>query len=168
VFDSLLNTLKQGDTTAVVLLVLAVLVVFLLIGWIVQAVRLRRLNRQIKALTRGMEDRNLEEVLFGHLDVVDQTVKRMDALEQAVAVLQAQMPGCLQRVSLVRYDAFEDVGGEQSFSLALLDGHGDGVLLTSVYSRMDIRVYAKAIREGRASHALSQEEQRALRQSAPG
>jgi len=88
------------------------------------------------------------------------------SLEQAVAVLQAQLPSCLRQANLIRYDAFEDVGGEQSFSLALLDAHGDGVVLTSVYSRMDVRVYAKAIRNGQASHALSKEEERALREVA--
>jgi hypothetical protein len=88
----------------------------------------------------------------------------MEELEQAVAVLQAKMPNCLQKAAVIRYDAFEDVGGEQSFSLALLNGEGDGVILTSVYSRIDVRVYAKAIQNGRSSHALSQEEERALRQ----
>jgi hypothetical protein len=139
------------------------LVALLLIGWLAMFLRLRRLSRQIAALTRGVDGRNLEEVLAAHLETVAQTSRRMDALEQAVAVLQAQMPTCLRYASLIRYDAFEDVGGEQSFSLALLDERRNGVVLTSVYSRLDVRVYAKAIRNGQASHALSEEEARALR-----
>ena len=83
-----------------------------------------------------------------------------------MGVVQAQIPTCLQRSHLVRYDAFEDVGGEQSFSLALLNAQNDGVVITSVHSRMDSRVYAKYIQAGRASHALSQEEQRLLRELA--
>jgi hypothetical protein len=142
---------------------LTALVTLLLIGWLVLALRVRHLSRQVTALTRGVEGQNLEGVLTAHLETVAQTVRRMETLEQAVGILQAQMPSCLSQVSLVRYDAFEDVGGEQSFSLALLDGQGDGVVLTSVYSRMDVRVYAKAIRNGQASHALSEEERRALR-----
>src|SRR5438309_7485650 len=112
------------------------------------ALRVRRLNRQIQALTRGVDGSNLEEVLTAHLETVAQTVRRMETLEQAVGVLQAQIPNCLQRFHLERYDAFDDVGGEQSFSVALLDARGDGVVLTSVYSRMDVRVYAKSIRNG--------------------
>jgi hypothetical protein len=66
-------------------------------------------------------------------------------------------------VGLVRYDAFEDVGGQQSFSLAMLDALQNGIILTSVYSRSDVRVYAKAVRQGQPSHPLSEEEQQALR-----
>lgn len=164
--ENVLKTLREGgDTTAILLLVLTALVVLLLLGWIGLLVSVRRQRRMIAALARGMEGRNLEEVLIGHMDTVEQTVRRMEALEQAVGVLQAQMPGCLQRVNMVRFDAFEDVGGEQSFAVAMLDGRGDGIVLTSVYSRMDVRVYAKSIQKGQASHALSKEEERAVRAS---
>ena len=163
--DSVRTFLQHGDNVAFILLALAALLLLLLLAWLGMALRLRRLNRQLTALTRGSEGRNIEEVLSAHLDTVHTTVKRMEVLEQAVAVLQAQMPSCLQHAHLIRYDAFEDVGGEQSFSLALLDARGNGVVLTSVYSRMDVRVYAKAIQDGRASHALSDEESRVLRES---
>jgi hypothetical protein len=156
----------HGHTAALLILALMALVALLLIGWLWLALRVRRLGRQVQALTRGVEGENLAGVLHAHLDTVAQTVRRMEALEQAVAVLQAQLPSCLRQANLIRYDAFEDVGGEQSFSLALLDAHGDGVVLTSVYSRMDVRVYAKAIHNGQASHALSKEEERALREVA--
>jgi hypothetical protein len=152
-----------GNTATILLLTLSGLVLLLLIGWVLLGLRIRRLNRQLTALTRGADGQNLEQTLVAHLESVDQTVKRMDRLEQAVGVLQAQVPGCLQRLNIVRYDAFDDVGGEQSFSLAVLDAHGDGVVVTSVYSRLDNRVYAKEIRGGRASRTLSQEEERALR-----
>lgn len=146
----------------VILIALTALLAFciLLMGF-----RLRGMNCRLQSLTRGLENQNLEEVLNTYLDRVDGAVHRMDILEQAVAVLQAQLPGCLQRFSMVRYDAFEDVGGEQSFSVAMLDAQGDGILLTSVYSRMDNRVYAKSIQNGRASHTLSAEEEHALRTS---
>ena len=161
--ENLVRALTQGENAAVILLSLAALVFLLLIGWLLLALRLRRQARQLTALTRGMNDHNLEQVLTAHMDMVAASVRRMEALEQAVGVLQAQLPGCLQRVHMVRYDAFDDVGGEQSFSVALLNAHGDGVVLTSVYSRQDVRVYAKAIEQGRPSHPLSQEEERALR-----
>ncbi len=162
--DIVRGDLLRGDNAALLLLTLTALVAFLLCAWIASAVRLRRLTLRLNALVRGGEGHNLEQTLNAHLDKVEQTERRMTALEQALATLQAQMPGCLQRVHLLRYDAFEDVGGEQSFSLALLNAQGDGLVLTSVYSRMDIRVYAKAIQDGRPSHTLSQEEERLLRE----
>ncbi|HLK56112.1 MAG TPA: DUF4446 family protein [Chthonomonadaceae bacterium] len=163
--DTVRTFFAHGDNVALTLLTLAALVALLLLGWLLMALRLRQFKGQLGALTRGSDGRNLEEVLTTHLDTVHATVARMEILEQAVAVLQAQMPSCLQQAHLIRYNAFDDVGGEQSFSLALLDGQGNGVVLTSVYSRMDVRVYAKAIRNGRASHPLSEEETRALRES---
>lgn len=160
--NSVRASLQLSDNAAALLFALLALVLLLILGWLMLAWLLARQNRRIHALTQGVEGSNLEEVLTAHLEKVKQAEQRMDVLEQAVAILQAQMPECLQRAHLVRYDAFEDVGGEQSFSLALLNRRGDGILLTSVYSRLDVRVYAKALRDGRASHALSQEEERVL------
>jgi hypothetical protein len=68
----------------------------------------------------------------------------------------------------VRYDAFEDVGGRLSFSCALLDDHGSGVVVTSINGRQDTRVYAKPIAEGRSAYNLSVEEDEAIRQALAG
>ena len=166
VFENVLSGLRRGDTPAVLLLALLVLTILLLFGFLMLLLRLRRLAARVEGLTAGADGVNLEETLTVHLESVAQAVRRMEILEQSVAVLQAQVPRCYQRASMVRYDAFEDVGGEQSFSLALLDAQGDGLVLTSVYSRTEVRVYAKSVQKGLASHALSHEEERALRQAA--
>jgi hypothetical protein len=160
--NSIRNYVHQGDHAAMLLVILAALIALLLIGVLLMCVQMLRLSRRISALTRGSDGSNLEQVLAAHLDAVERTGRRVDVVEQALAVLQAQIPQCMQRVNLIRYDAFDDVGGEQSFSFAITDQRGDGIILTSVYSRMDVRVYAKAIRNGRCSHALSEEEQRVL------
>lgn len=163
-FENVVHSLRAGDTLATLVLILAALVVLLLLGCLMLLVHVRRMQRRIHGMTRGVAG-NLEEMLGKHLDTVQGTSRRMDVLEQTVAVLQSQMPACLRHAHLIRYDAFEDVGGEQSFSLALLDAQGSGLVLTSVYSRNDVRVYAKAIQDGRASHALSQDEERLLHQA---
>jgi hypothetical protein len=62
----------------------------------------------------------------------------------------------------VRYDAFPDVGGEQSFSVALLDAAGSGMVLTGLYSRNDMRVYAKPVVGGSSPHSLTEEERKAI------
>lgn len=162
--ETIHKVLSTGDSIEIILMTLVILVCLLLIGWVALALRLRRVGRQINALNRGIDGQNLFEVLTTHLDTVDATVRRMDALEQAVGVLQAQVPGCLQSFHMVRYNAFEDVGGEQSFAIALLNGKGDGVLLTSVCSRQEVRIYSKSIQNGQASHPLSHEEERVLRE----
>jgi hypothetical protein len=68
-------------------------------------------------------------------------------------------------VALLRYDAFEDVGGRLSFSCAMLDEHGTGVVLTSINGRQETRVYAKPVAVGTSTYNLSAEEEEAIRQA---
>ena len=78
---------------------------------------------------------------------------------------QALVDGSVRHVALLRFDAFEDVGGRLSFSCALLDEHGTGVVLTSINGRQETRVYAKPVSEGHSSYNLSTEEAEAIRQA---
>ncbi len=69
---------------------------------------------------------------------------------------------CVRHVGLVRFSPFHDTGGDQSFALALLDGRGDGVVLTGLHSRHDSRLYAKPIEGGSSSYSLTTEEREAM------
>ena len=131
--------------------------------WALLMVRVGSLSRRLQRLTAGASGASLEKVLMDHLARVEEVDTRQRQVEQRVSALEERIPLCVQHVGLVRYDAFEDVGGQQSFSLAMLDDWQNGIILTSVYSRSDVRVYAKAVRQGKPSHPLSEEEQRALR-----
>ena len=111
----------------------------------------------------------LDDALRG---VLDGQAKKIDRLEQAVRTLnktdkqqQGLIEGSVSHVALLRYDAFEDVGGRLSFSCAMLDDHGTGVVLTSINGRQETRVYAKPITDGRSSYNLSSEEEEAIRQA---
>jgi len=113
-------------------------------------------------------DEALRGILEGH-------ARQLQRLESAVRSLNATdrrqeglIEGAVRRVGLVRYDAFEDVGGRLSFSCALLDDRGDGVVLTSINGRQDTRVYAKPIVEGKSRYNLSVEEEEAIRQALAG
>ena len=111
----------------------------------------------------------LDDALRG---VLDGQSRKIDRLEQAVRTLnktdgkqQTLIDGSVRHISLLRYDAFEDVGGRLSFSCAMLDGQGGGVVLTSINGRQETRVYAKPIANGRSSYNLSSEEEEAIRQA---
>jgi hypothetical protein len=111
----------------------------------------------------------MDEALRG---VLEEQAARIKRLEQAARVLNARdqkqqilIEGSVRRMSLLRYDAFEDVGGRLSFSCAMLDEHGTGVVLTSINGRQETRVYAKPIMEGASTHNLSAEEAEAIRQA---
>ena len=78
-------------------------------------------------------------------------------------MLEATGRRAIQRVGLVRFNPFEDTGGNQSFALALIDASGTGFVLSSLHTRTGTRVYAKAVSDGRSDGALSEEEAEALR-----
>ncbi len=89
------------------------------------------------------------------------------ALRQEVAALRAEARLALQHLAVVRYDAFPDVGGQLSWSLALLDDHGDGTVLTAIHGRNEARSYAKAIRGWSCDQPLSPEEEQAAERARP-
>jgi hypothetical protein len=81
---------------------------------------------------------------------------------RSVAERAGEQPGAIRNLALVRYDAFREMSGRMSFSLALLDDAGDGVAISAVCGAGDTRVYAKAVADGRGEHELSPEEQQAV------
>ncbi len=107
---------------------------------------------------------------------VSQLAQRLDGAEADLDSLRSGTPveprvtasplprgtAAISRIGLIRFDAFDDTGGAQSFALALVDDDGDGIVLTSLHSRPTTRVYVKAIRRGVADAPLSTEETRAL------
>jgi hypothetical protein len=88
-------------------------------------------------------------------------------LRQEVAALRAEAAGALRHLAVVRYDAFNDMGGHLSWSLALLDDGGDGVVLTSIHGRSDARTYAKNISAWTSQQQLSPEEEEAVTHARP-
>ncbi|MCD4523609.1 DUF4446 family protein [Nocardioides sp. cx-173] len=91
----------------------------------------------------------------------------VQGLRQEVAALRAEARGSLRHVAVVRYDAFGDMGGHLSWSLALLDDSGDGVVLTSIHGRSDARGYAKNISAWSCDQPLSPEEEEAIGHARP-
>ena len=130
--------------------------------------RTRRLGRRIDALTRGEEGKDLGAILDAHLDKVFAVSNEVDELTVRTAVAEANLRRSFQRIGLVRFNPFEDTGGNQSFALALLDANGDGVVFSSLHSRTGTRVYAKAVNGGRSETALSDEETQAVRDAMAG
>lgn len=86
-------------------------------------------------------------------------------VEKAVAARDSEIAGVLRNVALVRYDAFTDMSGRMSFSLAVLDERGDGVVLSAIAAHTDTRVYAKGVTAGAGEHELSPEERQAVEAS---
>ncbi len=110
----------------------------------------------------GLTGDEAVSALLGRIERIEQAVRTLHATDKRQQVL---IEGGVRRVALLRYDAFEDVGGRLSFSCALLDDHGTGVVVTSINGRQDTRVYAKPVAERTSTYNLSIEEEEAIRQA---
>jgi hypothetical protein len=114
----------------------------------------------------------MDDVLRGVLEGQSRQIERLEAAVRSLAATDRRQEGLIEgavsHVGLVRYDAFEDVGGRLSFSCAMLDDHGNGVVMTSINGRQDTRVYAKPIVDARSSYNLSVEEEEAIRRALAG
>jgi len=119
-------------------------------------------RRRWHTLLSGGDGARLEELLELHAQGHGVLERRTRDLEARVTELEEKGRSAKRYLGLVRYDAFEDVGGSQSFALAVYDENGDGAILTSIVGRTDCRVYAKPLVKMRSERKLSQEEQRAI------
>jgi hypothetical protein len=150
-----------------VMLALSALVLVLLVLVVYLAVRVRRLARMDSRAVDGETGRALKEELNACKKDLSALSDRLENVHGEHKNLEAQAQLCVQKVGFVRFDAFDDIGGEQSFTMALLDANNNGVVLSNVLSRVDSRVYAKRITGGTSEHTLSTEEQEAVRKASP-
>ena len=159
--------LTVEQLTLALLGVAAVALVALLLALFL-AMRLRRLTRQFAIVRGDGEERDIMTALGGSLKRLDAVDRRIDEVAAGQQELETIGRFSLQRFALVRYDAFEDMGGQMSFSAALLDDHGDGVVITSINGRSETRTYAKQIHRHDSEHNLSGEERAAIEAARSG
>ena len=150
------------DTSAIVTIALVIVTIALLAAVALLVVRVRRLERTLEGLTRGEDGTSVGAVVETHLDKVYAMGRQVDVLDVRASTLEREGRKAFQHLGLVRYNPFEDTGGNQSFVVALLDADGDGFILTSLHSRQATRMYAKPVRRGKSDASLSAEEVEAL------
>lgn len=122
-----------------------------------------RLRARLRRILSDDGPAGLDEVLAAQAARLGQLAERVDALNALERELEAASRLALQKVGLVRFNPFADSGGDQSFALALLDQAGSGIVLSSLHGRAETRIFAKTVTNGRSRHALSDEEQQAIR-----
>ena len=148
--------------TAMVALGAAVAAAVCLLLLLVVALRLRSLRRRLAAAFGDADAAEVLELLQRH-DVAMQTLREEQQQLHARATEQRDLlRRAVSQVGLVRYDAFEDMGGALSFSAALLDEHGDGLVLSAINGRSETRCYVKPLTGGTSDHNLSAEEVTAI------
>ena len=145
-----------------VIIGLAVITVILLVLYIINVVQMSELKKRYKIFMSGKNARNLEKTLIERLDQIDTLLEANAANENNIQKLFANMKFTFQKVGLVKYDAFNEMGGKLSFSLALLNEKEDGFVMNAVHSREGCYTYIKEIIAGNSIIVLSPEEKEAL------
>ena len=154
--DILINTINElipyiifGMIIIIILLFIMVIVLFKAVG---------RVEIKYKRLMKGTSNKNLEEILLERLDSVDEAKEVSEKALKECERLEIKLKDCIQKVAIMRYKAFENVGSDLSFSIAMLDDNNDGIILTGIYGRQESTTYAKPIDKGISRYDLSEEE----------
>ena len=143
---------------SVICVIFAVLVITVLC-------KLKALKRRIDSLSRGKDTESLEDIILNFFERVESLEEGEEMTRAALTAIKDNLKITYQKKGLVKYDAFREMSGALSYSLALLDKENNGVLISSMYSREGCYTYAKDVKNGKCKINLSEEEAEALKQA---
>lgn len=127
---------------------------------------LNRMQKRYKKMMTGVDDSaNLESMLLAHIDETRSVANENEKLREENRRIDALLKTALTRVGVVRFCAFENMGSDLSYAVAMLDSYNNGVVMSSLFGREDSRSYVKPIENGTSTYALTKEEQQALQEA---
>lgn len=148
--------------SGVIIGVLLVLVLALL-GWVAYlTITFRKYLKERQELIKKAKGKGLDEILVRQLKRLEKSEDAIQELKKRADSLDINAEISITKVGVVRYNPFRDTGGDQSFSIALLNEKLDGVVISSMYGREGSRAFAKALHDGRSDHPLTDEENKAI------
>lgn len=157
--NSILEFLRT-DTFLIIILLISVLSIILLI---LNHLKLTKLKNEYSEFMKKLGNgKNIDENLKVYMDRVQKVEDLNKEIIQYCERLDKTVDTCIQKIGIVRYNAFKDVGSNLSFTLALLDNNNNGVVLNGIYSRDNSNIYAKPIKNGKSEYILSDEEKEAI------
>ena len=142
--------------------VAALILLILLIITIVNLVQIKKLKKKYAKFMTGSDAQTLEDTIARHLSEIDGLISSNAVNEKNIAQLKNQIQFAFQKVGLVKYDAFQEMGGKLSFSLCLLNEKEDGFIINAMHSREGCYTYIKEVIAGNCVIILSDEEKEAL------
>ena len=144
--EPLLQGLRRDPATALVVGLGAFALLFLTTIFLL--VRVLQMNSRQARLLRGTDGKDVQRMLLEHVGNIEALAARVERASNYGERNAASLQNCLQKVGVVRFDAFADLGGRQSFSVAILDADENGVVLTGLSARHETRMYAKPVEAG--------------------
>lgn len=139
-----------------------ILILILAILNISNSMKINKLKKKLMKFMNGLSGVNIENVLEDCLDKVNFVIDKNKELEYNINSIERNMYYCIQKVGVVRYNAFDNVGSDLSYSVALLDNNDDGLVVSGLYSRDSSATFAKPVNGGKSRYALSAEEIKAI------
>lgn len=150
------------DNIVMIVAVLGVLALLLLLLTINLYMKVNYMKKRYRKMMTGADGSNLERMLIGHINEMKAVAEENERIKQENERIDALLQLAITRVGVVRFRAFDDMGSDLSYAVALLDSHNNGVILTSIFGREDSRSYVKPVENGTSTYALMAEEQQAL------
>ena len=144
---------------------IAVVCIVNIIVLIIALCKLKKMRRRIDSLSRGKDMESMEDIIINFFDRIEKLEDSAKEMNGDIDWIKEKLKTTYQKTALVKYDAFREMSGALSYSLALLDQENNGVLISSMYSREGCYTYAKAIEKGECKLNLSEEEEEALKQA---
>lgn len=151
-----------GSFAGIMFLLLLVLIIILALITLGMSLRLSRLNRKYQAFMKGKDGQSMESVFKTKLSGIEKITDQCDNNKAALDIMKKQFRTTLTHYGIVKYDAFDDVGGKMSFALAMLDDNHSGFILNTIHSQDNCFQYIKEIVNGESYIMLSNEEVEAL------
>lgn len=139
-----------------------IMVILLAVFLIISLVKIRKLNKKYCAFMKGATGRDLEASILTRFNDIDKMKSDIEFIFGKLNIACDVLLTTYQKMSIVKYDAFKEMGGKLSFSMAMLDDKNNGYILTSVHTREGCYTYIKEIIKGESFVVLSEEERRAL------
>ena len=155
----------MGIDVGVILLLMIVLIIILTFITVVMSLRLSRLTKKYYLFMRGQDGRSMEQSFVAKFKEIERMSKLVDNHHYDIETLKQEYEWMLSKYGIVKYDAFDDVGGKLSFALAMLDKDDTGFVINAIHSRDNCFVYLKEIVKGESYIMLSEEEVEALRRA---
>lgn len=161
--SNILQSIGLGNLDiAYLFLILLVFIVLLFVIIILQMKKLNRLQKRLSKFMTGKDAKSLEKDIVGLYEDNKFLKINVDKNKKDIRTLYKNMEHAFQKIGLIKYDAFQQMGGKLSFSLALLDENNNGFILNSVHSTEGCYTYTKEIKNGECAISLGEEEQQAL------
>lgn len=151
-----------------IVLGLGVTIIFMFILTLVNVFRISSMKKKYNKLVKNVDGGSLEEIIMQHVEVVDDVKIQLNGLVDYCDDLDSRLKLSLQKIGFVRYNAFNEMGSDLSYSIALLDDNLSGFIITSIYGREECNTYAKSVENGKSKYNLSTEEMQSIDRAIKG